>query len=248
MKQKKKESPKKFAAKLDELEFKPTASVADPKRLAEIICERVHKLIRRLSCHKNPNEVAFTNGLYFFYETGEKSPHDTKGRIVRIGNHPRKQDGLKERLRMHYTSNKNSSVFRKFLGGALLRKADPNGPCLKPGPGKGHWEKQDAHHCLRCRSLEKEVSQLLRHSFSFRCIEIKDKELRNLLEKKLIGSVSFCEICAPSADWLGQDVYNDKVKDSGLWNSNHVRGKDQMTFRDLEKIKQYVDETVKLYE
>jgi hypothetical protein len=170
----------------------------------------------------SPAAVPFTNGLYFFYQQGEVSAHAAAGRIVRVGNHPRSQDGLRRRLQMHYTGNKNSSVFRKFLGGALLRSRDPGHPCLRPAPGKGHWEKQDAPTCARCRPVEGEVGQLLRQRFRFRCIEIKDKETRNRFEELLVATLSLCGVCKASAGWLGHHAYSDMVKQSGLWNANYV--------------------------
>lgn len=222
MKQKKKESPEEFAARLDELEFKICGEAADPKRMTEIMCKRVHELIRRLPCYRDPDEVPFTNGLYFFYEAGEKSPHDTKGRIVRIGNHPRKRDGLKDRIWMHYSPNKNFSAFRKYVGGALLRKADPNSPCLRPSPGKGHWEKQDEPKCPKCEPIEDDIDRLLKNSFTFRCINIRDKYERDIYEKRIITTISTCSVCEPSNHWLGKKTYSDKVRESGLWNSSFV--------------------------
>jgi hypothetical protein len=89
---------------------------------AEASCKKVNEWLEALPEFKNPSQVPFMNGLYFFYEDGETSGHSLNGRIVRIGNHHRKQDGLKKRLNMHYRGSKNSSVFRKFLGGAIMRR------------------------------------------------------------------------------------------------------------------------------
>src|SRR5659263_695293 len=75
-----------------------------------------------MEVHSDPDEVPFNNGLYFFYEEAEKSSHDNLARIVRVGNHPRSQDRLCGRLWDHYSPNKNFSVFRRLLGGALLRR------------------------------------------------------------------------------------------------------------------------------
>lgn len=188
----------------------------------EKLCEQINHLLNTLPIFKNPSEVPFNNGLYFFYETGEISTHAPEGRIVRVGNHRRSQDSLKRRLRMHYSGGKNGSVFRKFLGGAILRKTNPDSACLQPGPGQEHWEKQDVHACKNCKPIENRVSELLRSSFSFRCIEIENRALRNSLEEKLIATISLCPICKPSDNWLGKYAYSDKVTRSGLWNSDNV--------------------------
>jgi hypothetical protein len=111
-----------------------------------------------MEVHSDPDEVPFNNGLYFFYEEAEKSSHDNLARIVRVGNHPRSQDRLCGRLWDHYSPNKNFSVFRRLLGGALLRRENADHPCLKPASGKGHWEKQGDHVCPKCRQLEGRVT------------------------------------------------------------------------------------------
>ena len=147
------------------------------------VCAEVHALIGRLPHLRHPDDVEFENGLYFFYEHAERSAHAPDGRIVRIGNHPRSQNRLKDRLWDHYSANKNFSVFRKFLGGALLRRADPRHPCLQPRPGKGHWEKQGAPPCPECEILELRVTELLERHFRFRCLAIEERIFRNDLEK-----------------------------------------------------------------
>lgn len=197
-------------------------------KIAEL-CAEIHKMSDRLPMFWNPRDVPFENGLYLFYERGETSSHAPDGRIVRIGNHPRSQNGLKRRLRQHYSGNKNSSVFRKFLGGAILRRSNPNHPCLTPGPGEGHWEKQDMPACERCKPLEAKVRELLRNNFWFRCVEVEDRELRNSLEKKLVATISLCPICKPSGSWLGRYAYSEKIRSSGLWNSDFVFDHDKTT-------------------
>jgi len=210
----------------------------------EVTCSRIHQILSRLEIYRDPEEVAFKNGLYFFYEDGEISSHDNKPGIVRVGNHPRSQDRLRERLWDHYSPNKNFSVFRKFLGGALLRSESSNHPCLQPGLGKGHWEKQDGVVCPKCRPLEERVTRLLREKFTFRCVEIRDKERRNELEKKIIGSLSHCPSCKSSVRWLGKYAYSEKVKDYGLWNSNHVGSPDVMSLQDMKILEKLVDKTL----
>ena len=195
-----------------------------PDRPAEEACREIHSALRALPLLASPAEVPFRDGLYFFYEDGERSEHAGEGRAVRVGNHPNKQGGLVSRLKAHYTGNKNSSVFRKFLGGALLRRGDPDSPCLAPSPGKGHWEHQNDKACERCQPLEEEVSQLLRSSFRFRCVEVVDQAERNDLESVLIATIAACPVCEPSVTWLGRYAYSDKVRSSGLWNSQDVGG------------------------
>ena len=190
----------------------------------EEVCAAIHDALESLPLLSSPTDVPCFDGLYFFYEDGETSRHAAAGRVVRVGNHPKKQACLVSRLRAHYSGNKNSSVFRRILGGALLRRRDPDSPCLAPSPGKGHWEHQNDKACERCQPLEEEVSQLLRRSFRFRCVEVVDQAERNDLEKVLIATIAACPVCGPSAAWLGRRAYSDKVRSSGLWNSDHVGG------------------------
>jgi hypothetical protein len=190
----------------------------------EEACKAIHEALETLPLHTSPGQVPFADGLYFFYEEGEASRHGPEGRIVRVGNHPRSQGGLVRRLRLHYSGNKNSSVFRKFLGGALLRRANPAFPCLTPAPGKGHWEKQDAKTCAGCRPTEARVSNLLRQRLRFRCVFVPDMEERNKLEALLVATLAACQVCCPSPSWLGQHAYSGKVRASGLWNSQYVGG------------------------
>jgi len=194
------------------------------KTKTDTSCARVHAALNELPLRHEPTLAVPKNGLYFFYEEGEICAHTGGRRVVRVGNHPRSVDGLLARLRMHYSGSKNSSVFRKFLGGALMRKSNPNHPCLSPGPGQGHWEKQDAKPCEVCKSVETEVSQLLRASFGFCCVEVVDRAQRNRLEVGLVAAMAECEECIPSPDWLGRFAYNRRVMEFGLWNSDFVEG------------------------
>lgn len=201
----------------------------------EEICRYVHELLDTLPVYTKPNQVPFTNGLYFFYEKGEVSIHAPNGRIVRLGNHPYSSNGLIRRLQLHYSGNKNSSVFRKFLGGALMRRANPDHPCLL------HWEKQGEPTCQLCKGVEKDVSNLLRSNFYFRCVKIEDMVLRNSLERKLIATISLCKICKPSNSWLGRYAYSDVVRSSGLWNTDYVYDRSLiMGAKDLDKLRNLI--------
>jgi hypothetical protein len=212
----------------------------------ERLCERLNKLLNLLPPLKEPSRVPFNNGLYFFYEKGETSRHAPNGRIVRVGNHPRSQDSLKRRLRMHYSGGKNGSVFRKFLGGAIIRRMNPNSPCLQPHPGQGHWEKQGMHPCENCKPIENQIRQILKTDFWFRCIEIKEHELRNTLEKKLIATVSLCPVCRPSEGWLGKFAYSENVQKSGLWNSDYVFDKDKILDEsEIQRLAEIIERTTR---
>jgi len=209
-------------------------------------CARIHTALAALSCWRQPAAVPFTNGLYFFYEQGEWSPHTPGGRVVRIGNHPRAQDRLVGRLEDHFNSRpgaKNFSVFRRYLGGALLRRQDANGPCLQPAPGQGHWEKQDSRSCPRCAGVERAVSELLSSAFTFRCVRVDDRAERNNFEKWLIATMAACPVCRPSDSWLGRYTYPDLVRSSGLWNVQYI-GEQPATDRQLRRFEELTGMTL----
>lgn len=196
---------------------------ASPAYLREA-CARIHTALGTLPIHRDPGEVTFTNGLYFFYEVGEFANHAPAGRVVRVGNHPRSANRLIDRLREHYGADKNRSVFRKFLGGAMIRRDDPSSACLAPGPGRGHWEAGDGNACALCQHVEQDVSRYLSDAVSFRCVRIDDMGLRNKLEERLIATLAACPDCAPSAAWLGSFSYSATVRSCGLWNVQSVGG------------------------
>ena len=190
----------------------------------------------------HPARFHSPNGLYFFFESGENSPHGSP-RITRIGNHPRTQGRLVARLRDHYATRpnaKNGSVFRRYLGGALLRRDGVEG-CLAPGPGLGHWEMGNASECHICVGYEELVTAYLQSNLQFACVRVNDQELRNHLERRLIASVAQCRACEPSRGWLGLRAYPENVRSTGTWNSDHVSGplctdSDIDTFRALARL------------
>lgn len=220
----------------------PAAIRQSPPMRPEAACQAVHAPLCRLPEFERPAEVPITDGLYFFFEDGESSQHAPGGRIVRVGNHPRSDGTLVRRLRQHYQRGKNGSVFRKFLGGALMRAEDPSHPCLAPEPGKGRWERQDAKPCHRCRPVEQRVSRLLTTRFRFRCIFVPTRPERNYLEEVLIGMLSSCIGCQPSRRWLGRYAYSDVIRETGIWNSQFVGGA-PMSASDLKRFVDYVDAT-----
>ena len=142
----------------------PTPGPVPPKTA----CAQVHAALALLPLLADPAQVPMSDGLYFFYEEGERSADAPLGRVVRVGNHPRSQGTLKRRLGQHYRGDKNQSVFRKLVGGALLRRETPDSACLAPRPGAGHWELQNGAHCGNCRPLEERVSGYFAEKLRFR--------------------------------------------------------------------------------
>ena len=204
-------------------------------------CGRIHGAVERLPVYTRPLHVPFDNGLYFFFETGEESRHGPKGRIVRVGKN--KSRSLKQRLDQHFGTQKNSSVFRKYVGGALIRRDDPGSPCLAPEPGRGHWERQDEHTCPMCKPVEGAVSEHLEEHTSFRCVRIDASDERSHFERVLIATIAQCPICVGSPTWLGRDAYSKKVQAAGLWNSDHT-GRQTISDEELRRFEKLPAGTV----
>jgi len=174
------------------------------------------------------------NGIYFFFENGECVSFDGKqfARIVRVGTH-RQNDRFKKRIKSHYGNkndfhgNKNGSVFRKHLGGAILRKNNPDDHCIKS------WEKQGGPSFSDVEVL---VSHEIRERFSFSCIRCDSESKRLRLEEGVIALLAQVHISQPSKGWLGYYAGNEKIKRSGLWNTQHVEGS-PLTVEELSLMK-----------
>lgn len=188
-------------------------------------CAVIHILFNKLERHYfSCNESAIPlNGIYVLFQKGEVSHN--QDRIVRIGTHTGPNQ-LRSRLRQHFiTENKDRSIFRKNIGRALLNKRKD--PFLK------YWEldltarkSKNQYSSLidldYQKQIENEVSQYIRENFSFVAFEVKDKAERLEMESKLISTVSLCDECRSSDDWLGNYSPKDKIVESGLWLVNEL--------------------------
>jgi hypothetical protein len=185
---------------------------------------RVEELYRIVSAlprcsFETPKPALPSDGIYFFLERGEHVVIDgtTVDRIVRIGTH-REDARFPARIHQHYGNrhsfggNKNGSVFRRHLGGALLRRQDPADPRL------AEWIAQGGQSY---REVEETVSRHLRGFFTFVWVSVPTKEARLSLESGLIALLAQHPAGLPSPSWLGR--YADpNIAASGLWNTQHL--------------------------
>ena len=188
-------------------------------------CADIHRLSQTLERHSFPfNEIKIPlNGIYILFQKGE-SAH-SQDRIVRVGTHTGK-DRLRLRLKEHFlTENKDRSIFRKNIGGALLNKK--NNPFLK------FWDidlttrkSREKHSSLidfdYQNKVELEVSKYIKDNFSFIAFEVEDKKIRLEIETGIISTVSWCKECMPSNKWLGNHSPKKKIVESGLWLVNKL--------------------------
>lgn len=189
-------------------------------------CKDLHDYVRSLKRYTFPfdkNEV-YKNGVYILFERNEFGHNGD--RIVRIGSHTG-NDNLVKRLEEHFLKeNKDRSIFRKNIGRALLNKNsdsyldiwDIDLTSKKARTEYQSFIKKDYQELI-----EKQVSDYIRDNFTFSVIEVLDKEERISLEKRLIEIVSSCNECYPSNHWLGKFSTIDKIRMSGLWQSQHIK-------------------------
>jgi len=130
-------------------------------------------------------------------------------RTVQTGSYasgPTGDNQLRSRLRQHFlVENKDRSIFRKNIGRALLNSDGD--------PFLTFWEldltsrtMKDKHGGIdldQQRGIELTVSKYIREHFSFVVVRLDEKSERLRLESKMISTVSLCDACVPSAQWLG---------------------------------------------
>jgi hypothetical protein len=205
-------------------------------------CKQLHQWFNNLGRISFPfdEKKIPRNGIYILFEKGETA-HDMD-RIVRIGTHTGKSQ-LRSRLKQHFIKeNKDRSVFRKNIGRALLKR--DKDPFLE------QWEidltsrtAKDKYSALidfeKQKEVEKRVSQYIQANFSFVAIEVEEKEKRLELESKIISTISRCDECRSSSDWLGLFSPKEKISKSGLWLVNELY-KEPLSDEDMQLIKNLV--------
>lgn len=191
------------------------------------LCVRLHRACRNLELLTFPFDETKVplNGIYVLFEAGEAGHEGS--RIVRVGTHTG-VNKLPPRLREHFISpNKDRSIFRKNIGRALLNRDQD--------PFLAQWEidltKTEAKRkygplvdLLKQALVEQRVTDYIQKSFQFVVFEVAEKATRLNLEARMISTVSFCDDCSPSQEWLGLHSPKAKIRDSGLWLINELYG------------------------
>lgn len=171
-------------------------------------------------------------GVYFFQEAGEtRSDTGTGPRIVRVGTHALKagsRSTLWGRLSQHKGNvnsgggNHRGSIFRLIVGAAMIQQ---DGFCC-PSWGKGSSAPKEVRESET--RLERAVSVALGN---MRCLWLAVNDdpgpgsLRGYIERNAIALLSNYAkepMDSPSPGWLGRHSDRERVRLSGLWNSNHV--------------------------
>lgn len=182
-------------------------------------------------------------GIYFFFEEGEHRTDSGRGlRVTRVGTHALKENSnttLWQRLSQHRGvvktggGNHRGSIFRQLVGEAIINREkigdvsswgigfDHATASKKLGVGRDDLVKQEQP--IECR-----VSEYIR-DMPFLFIGINDNpgpdSERGYIERNAIALLSNWQkdkYDTSSATWLGQYSGRRRVRDSGLWNNNHV--------------------------
>lgn len=176
-------------------------------------------------------------GVYFFFEATEPRVGTSDLRVVRVGTHAvagRSRTTLWHRLVQHRGTqagthagggNHRGSVFRLHVGAALI-KHEREFRDLARSWGKGG----SASRAVRTREveLERRVSQFI-GEMPFLWIAVPGDpgrmSHRKRIEATTIGLLSNRgrdPIDPPSPTWLGRSATNPAIRESGLWNVDHV--------------------------
>jgi hypothetical protein len=173
-------------------------------------------------------------GVYFFCEDGEVRA-DGNGRVVRVGTHAltaSSRTTLWARLRQHRGrlggrnpggGNHRASIFRGHVGTALIRQGEwPDGLL---GAWTSHSRLPD------WASMEDQLELQVSHhigAMPFLWLAVPNRpdggSDRGYIERNSIALLSCLSAGPdqPSDGWLGHHANSPKVRQSGLWNSNHV--------------------------
>lgn len=189
-------------------------------------------------------------GIYFFQEPGECRTDTGDGhRIVRIGTHALKSGSATKiwtRLSQHRGparsggGNHRGSIFRLIVGTALIEK---NGHDYSSW-GQGSSAPRDIRESEQ--PLERAVSEVV-GEMPFLWLDVGDEpgpdSMRGYIERNAIALISNfgkSPLDPPSQDWLGRYCSRERVRTSGLWNSNHVDEDYDPAFLDI--LEHFIDQ------
>lgn len=181
-------------------------------------------------------------GVYFFFEPGERRTDTGEGlRVVRVGTHAiGSGQGTKlwTRLSQHRGQigcgggNHRGSIFRLIVGTALIERDGHD--CVSWGSSNvAPREVREGELALECA-----VSRVIR-AMPFLWLAVDDEpgpqSLRGYIERNAIALLSNFgkpALDPASATWLGRLCNRERVRKSGLWNSNHVEESYDAAFLD----------------
>jgi hypothetical protein len=163
-------------------------------------CEHLHELCNGMKRFHYGDRVPQLNGIEFAFEVGETA--HGRDRIVRVG----ESGWMPQRISQHFSDGFEASVFKKWVFGAVIRKTKNNAVV-------DMWAKIKRETADNPALINESV-EYMREKMSF---VIFDSQYIQKLKSKLIATVSACDCCAPSANWLGRNACKNDIRDIGLW-------------------------------
>jgi hypothetical protein len=205
------------------------------------ICQAMHELFYGLKRFNFPFDSSRIplNGIYVLFEVGEKA-HNVD-RIVRVGTHTGNNQ-LPSRLKQHFINeNKDRSIFRKNIGRVILTNSQDSFIDLwnlDLTTRKAKEEHRDLVDFDRQQAVERQITRYIQSHFSFVVFQVNEGEKRLVLESKIISTISRCDSCRPSENWLGLNSPKPKIRESGLWLVNELYKKplSETEFEDMKKL------------
>ena len=197
-------------------------------------------------------------GLYIFFSPDETRQGTSQSRITRIGTHAVSTGSgttLWNRLISHrgtftgkYANggHHRGTVFRLRIGEAMIERDDLHDRYPRWGEGSS------AGSDIREQELEHErrVSDYIRE-LPFLWVKVDDEpgpeSLRATLEQNLIALLSNYNknpVDPRDTTWLGKYSPNRKIRESGLWNVDHVDDKYDRSF--LDSFKTHIEQTTRV--
>lgn len=178
-------------------------------------------------------------GVYFFFEAGERRGEGRYPRVVRVGTHALRTENpsvttLWDRLTQHRGRQlgdiggprRAHSVFRRHVGTAIIRRHELGDEVL------------DNWYHYRSQPLEEQIELAVSEyigAMPFLWLDVPDSKDRYDIEAGAIGLLSMRtgDADPPSDDWLGRYAYRKEIRDSGLWNVQHTNEPYDPGFLDL---------------
>ena len=194
-------------------------------------------------------------GVYVFFARNERRDADGHLRVTRIGTHAVSEGSstsIWDRLRTHRGATRGSyegggnhrgSVFRKRVGEAIVDSEGLNG--RYPRWGEGSTAKRELR--LDELAMERRVSDYL-CDLPFLWVTVDDEpsadSQRAYIERNAIALLSNYRrdaVDPRSDDWLGAHSRSEEIRESGLWNVNHVDEEYDPAF--LDALAERIEET-----
>lgn len=215
-------------------------------------CLILHQIFNKMKRYdyKTIDEIPFKNGIYIYFENGEKYTNNniTFDRIVRVGTDTG-DNQLVSRMKQHLLSkNKDRSIFRKNIGRAFLNKNNKldelnywNLDLTKKVDKDKHYN--DEYEEMRKKN-EDNVSDYLKNNMSFVLFPMDKKEDRLRFEEAIISELYNSKDFIASKNWLGNYVPQTRanhVKESRMWVSQGIKAK-RITDEELIRLKKICEE------